>query len=736
MMHSVTQTPPALERRAAPQQPKRVKTPTIIQMEAVECGAAALGIILGYFGRIVPLEELRHACGISRDGSKASNLVRAARGYGLIARGFRKEPRSLKSMPVPMILFWESNHFLILEGFGKGQVYLNDPRSGPLTVTEEELERLYSGVALTFEPRPDFKKGGHAPGLLRTLRRRIVGSEIGLVYAVIAGLCLVVPGLAAPAFAKVFVDRVLVDGLLEWVPHLLLAMTLMLGLQVCLSWLQQYQLMRLGQRLGLTAAGQFFWHVLQLPAEYFTLRYAGDIAARVRLNDQVAHFLSSQLTISALNVLIIAFYALIMLQYSVVLTVTGVGIALLNLVALRYVSRRRIDLNRRLQQDNAKLLSTSFSGLQMIETLKATGSEDDFFSRWAGFQAKALSARQELGAASQYLAAVPTLLGALGTLVILAMGGELVMAGGMSLGALIAFQYLMASFSQPIASLVNLGSNALEMEASLNRLDDVLNYPADRALADREQHLLAAPTTPRLTGQLELRNVTFGYSRLDPPLIEDLSITLRPGARVALVGDSGSGKSTIARLVCGLYAPWSGQILFDGQPRDAYPRRVITNSLALVDQEIFLFEGTVHDNLTLWDTTIAEPRIVAAARDAGIHSDVAARAGGYDSHVEEDGANFSGGQRQRLEIARALVSDPSILVLDEATSALDPLTEQSIDENLRRRGCTYLLVAHRLSTIRDCEEILVLERGKVVQRGTHEQMKKVAGPYARLIAAE
>jgi len=433
---------------------------------------------------------------------------------------------------------------------------------------------------------------------------------------------------------------------------------------------------------------------------------------------------------------VIAFYALIMAQYSLPLASVGVAIALLNVVALRYVSRRRVDVNRRLQQDRAKTLSTAFSGLQMIETLKATGSEDDFFARWAGFQSKSLNAQQELGTSTQLLAVVPVLLSAITTVVILAVGGELVIAGSLSLGALIAFQYLMASFSQPITNLVNLGSTAQEMEASLGRLDDVLNYRTDPLLAADAPPTPATDGTARLTGQLDLRNVTFGYSRLEPPLIEDLNLTLKPGARVALIGGSGSGKSTIARLVCGLYEPWRGEILFDGQPRSAYARRVITRSLAMVDQDIFLFEGSVRENVTLWDGTIPEPRIVEAARDAAIHEDVAARAGGYDSRVEEGGANLSGGQRQRLEIARALVGDPSILVLDEATSALDPLTEKLIDESLRRRGCTCLLVAHRLSTIRDCDEIVVLERGKVVQRGTHEQMKDVEGSYARLIAAE
>ncbi len=712
-------------------------------MEAVECGAAALSIVLAYFGRVVPLEELRLACGVSRDGSKASNVAKAAIAYRLNTRAFLREPDALKTMPLPMIVFWEFNHFVVVEGFGKGRVYLNDPAEGPRTVTEEEFDRSFTGTALTFEPGPEFKKGGEFPSLAGALRRRLAGSEAGILLAVLAGLCLVVPGLAVPSFTKVFVDRVLVGELRSWIPSLLMLMTFMMALLVALTWVQQYQLLRLGQKLSLTSSSTFLWHVLRLPVEFFTMRYAGDVAARLQTNQQVAQFLSSQLAVNFLNVIVVVFYAAIMLTLSVPLTVIGVGIALLNLVALQFVSRRRTDVNRRLQQDQGKVFSTSFGGLQTIETLKANGSEDDFFARWAGFQAKALNAEQELGVYTQYLAAVPTLLAALTTLVVLAFGGELVIAGSLSIGALIAFQYLMASFSNPINNLVNLGSQAQEMEASLNRLDDALKYRLDPLVEE-------APSPPvegqgagegwrggaRLDGHLELRELTFGYSRLDPPLIENLGLSLTSGTRVALVGGTGSGKSTVARLVCGLYQPWSGEILFDGKPRTAYPRQVLANSLSMVDQEILLFEGTVRENLSLWDETIPEPQIVRAARDACIHEDIAARSGGYASRVDEAGANFSGGQRQRLEIARTLVGEPAILVLDEATSALDATTEKLIDDALRRRGCTCLIVAHRLSTIRDCDEIIVLERGKVVERGTHESLRDVDGLYARLIAAE
>ena len=716
--------------------PGAVRTPTVLQMETLECGAASLAIVLAHFGRWVPLEELRIACGVSRDGSKASNIVKAARQYGLEAKGHKREPQALRAVRPPMILHWNFNHFVVLEGFRKRRVHINDPGTGPRVVTEEELDQAFTGVVLTFQPGPGFERRGEAPRLIPALRRRLAGARTALAFVLLAGLALVIPGLTVPVFSKVFVDSVLLEGRVDWLRPLLLAMGVTALLLGGLTWLQQAYLLRLETRMAVGGSSRFLWHVLRLPVEFFSQRFAGDISNRVSINDRVAQLLSRDLATNALGSLMVVFFAVVLFRYDPALTLIGVAIAGLNVAALHWVSRQRVDGNRRLLQDQGKMMGTAYGGLQVIETVKATGSESDLFARWSGYQAKVVNARQDLERYTQVLDAVPPLLGAVNTALILGIGGLKVMNGTLSLGGLVAFQLLMASFMGPINRLVSLGGSLQMVEGDMSRLDDVFRYRLEKGAGAVPGERLPAAEPVRLAGHLELREVSFGYSRLDPPLIEGLNLVLRPGARIALVGASGSGKSTISRLVTGLYKPWSGEILFDGRSREAIPPQVLTNSLAAVDQSIFLFEGSVRDNLTLWDATIPLPEVIAAALDAGIHDDVAARPGGYDSPVDEGGANWSGGQRQRLEIARALVGRPSILVLDEATSALDPTTESLIDRALRRRGCTCLIVAHRLSTIRDADEILVMERGKVVQRGTHDELKGVDGPYARLIQAE
>lgn len=718
---------------AEPRVDWRFKTPTLLQMEAVECGAAALGIILGHYGLIVPLEELRLACGVSRDGSLASNVLRAARGFGMQATGYRRSLEDLKSAAKPVVLFWNFNHFLVLEGIKGDKVFLNDPATGPRVVTWHDLDLGFSGVVLEIEPGPEFQPGGAKPSLIDILRKRLVGSEQAVVLLVAAGLFMVIPGLVIPIFSKIFVDEFLVQRLDGWFRPLLLAMGITLVLRGVLGWVQQRYLLKLEAKLLITGSAKFLAHVLRLPVEFFTQRYAGDVATRVGYNDSVAKFLSRQLATAAISAVLVVFYAAIMLLFSPLLTLIGLVAVAIIIWVTSWVSRAQVDGNRRLLQEQGKLVGVAMGGLATIETLKATGGESDLFSRWAGYLGKVISISQAMGVRTQVFMSLPPLLTQLTNVGVLSAGGLMVMRGDLSMGSLVAFQSLMASFMGPVNAVVNMVSGLQTMEGSLTRLEDVLRYPQDPLTGTRGSD---AGLPAKLDGKVVLERVTFGYSRLAGPLIEDFHLHLEPGSRIALVGSSGSGKSTVAKVVSGLFPQWSGDVLFDGRPQLGIPRETFTNSVAVVDQDISMFEGTIRDNLTLWDSTISDEDMVRACIDAEIHDDITAREGGYDSPVEEGGANFSGGQRQRLEIARALVKNPRILIMDEATSALDTVTENHIDLNIRRRGCTCIIVAHRLSTIRDADEIIVLERGKVVQRGSHDELLAVPdGAYANLIEA-
>ncbi|MBU1106673.1 MAG: NHLP family bacteriocin export ABC transporter peptidase/permease/ATPase subunit [Candidatus Riflebacteria bacterium] len=709
---------------------KRVVTPTILQMEAVECGAAALAKLMGAYGCYVPLEILREETGVSRDGTKASNILKVARKYGFVAKGFKKSPEGLLEMRMPVIVFWNFNHFIVVEGFCRAGVYINDPASGPRRITHEEFDMGFTGVVLAIEPGEGFKKTGRPPNALRSLWKKLKEMNTGILFLVCITLLLAIPGLIIPAFSRVYIDDILIAGKKDWIKPLIVFMAIITVFQALVSYMQKMVISRFQVRLSLSMAGRFFHHVLNLPMTFFTQRHAGEITNRIGLNDEVAGILTGELASQTMNAALFFFFLLLMFSYNfsmAVMVCCGMAISAL---LVRVLLRRRDDQMQKLVRETGMLQGLTAGGIMGIETIKAGGHENEFFNRWAGSLNRYISEVQDsskLGGAQDVMTTF--VISATNALVI-GVGGYQVMQGHITPGMLVAFQSLANSVIDPFNSLLKLTEKFRQAKVNLTRLDDVLVQPEDKNKALIDQR------SEPLKGHLELKNISFGYNRLDPPLIENFSLLMTPGKRVALVGSSGSGKSTISKLVCGLYEHWSGEILFDGKPRNKVNSFDLNSGFSFVDQDIFLFSGTIRDNLTLWDTSMRDADVILAAKDAEIHNDIAVRQGTYQYQVTEGGTNFSGGQRQRLEIARALAGNPSLLVLDEATSALDPATEKLVDDNIRRRGCTCLIVAHRLSTIRDCDEIIVLEKGKIVQRGTHNELKDIEGLYSELIRME
>jgi len=712
---------------------KDVKVPVIIQMEAVECGAAALAMVLAYHGYYEPLEKVRVQCGVSRDGSNAKYLMLAAEHYGLKCRAFRiSDSADLEQHPKPSIIFWNFNHFVVYCGRKGKTFFLNDPASGSVQVTEEEFETSFTGITLTFTPGEDFKPQGKKKNTVSSLRQRLSGAYSSLLFAFIAGFLLLVPGLMTSGFQKAFLDQILGKNMSQWMYPLLIIMAVTLCLQLLLGLLQQFALLKTNLYLAVSSSGKFLLHVLGLPIEFFNQRYPGEIASRVTLNDRVADLLSDQLATNLISAVTVFLYLIVMFAYDVPLTLLALSIMVINVVMIRVVGSRRVVLNKTIKQENGKLLGIGMSGLQLIETLKAGGRENDFFGSWAGYQAKLFNSQQKLDQSSAIVATVPTLLNSLNSTSILIVGGMRILAGDLSVGMLMAYQTLSAMFASPFNGIVNFGSQLQEIDADLDRIDDVFNYTA----GNEHKEVSGRPLyRGKLKGKIEMKNITFGYSKVLDPILKEFNLTLEPGDRVALVGGSGSGKSTVAKLLVGIYQPWSGDILFDGMPREEIDPLAMAGSMSMVDQDIFLFEGPLLDNITMWDRTIPLNNVIQAGKDAQIHEEITRRPGSYNSMVEENGANFSGGQAQRLEIARALASNPSLLILDEATSALDPMTEMRIDKAVRRRGSTTLIVAHRLSTIRDCNTILVLDKGKIIEQGSHDELMALDGYYSALIKA-
>lgn len=708
------------------------KVPVIMQMEALECGAASLTMILAYYGKWVPLEQIRADCGVSRDGSNARNVLKAARSYGLIAKGYRYEPESLKKNgKFPCIIHWNFNHFLVLDGFRGDKVYLNDPAKGNYAVSMETFDKSFTGICLMFEPGETFEPSGKPRSVMAFARKRLAGAGTAVAFVALTAVISSLLGVISPAFSRIFLDRLLTGRNPQWVYPFFLALALFSLVQIAVAWIQAVWSLRINGKLAVTGSAVFMWKVLRLPMEFFSQRMAGDIQQRQSSNASIAGTLVNTFAPLVLNAIMTVFYLVVMIRYSWVLTLIGLGSMAVNMLLARIISAKRVNITRVQSRDSGKLAGATVAGIEMIETIKASGAENGYFEKWAGYQASVNTQKVRFQRLNQYLGMIPNLVSSVTNTAILVLGVWLTMNGAFTVGMIMAFQGFMSSFSTPVSSLISAGQTLQEMRTEMERVEDVMEYPTDVDFTQVQEEECG-----KLTGQVELKHVTFGYSRLGNPLIEDFSLTLKPGSRVAFVGPSGCGKSTLSKLISGLYQPWSGEILFDGKPIFQIDRNIFTGSLAVVDQDIILFEDTIANNIKMWGTSIEDFEMILAARDARLHVDIMQRQGGYQYRLAEGGKDLSGGQRQRMEIARVLAQDPTIIIMDEATSALDAKTEYEVVNAIQARGITCIVVAHRLSTIRDCDEIIVLDNGKVVERGTHEQLYAMGGVYTNLVSNE
>jgi len=709
----------------------RKRVPVLLQMSIVECGAACLAMILRYYGRKASISEISEHVGIGRDGMSALGIVKAARDYGLRVRAISLKENDLRFVTLPAIVHWQFNHFLIVERWSPTSVDVVDPAVGYRRMTAAEFDEGFTGVVIMLEPGVQFVRHTSTPEItlatyaIEYLKR----APITLVQIIAASLLLQGFGLVFPLLTELVVNQVIPNKVTDVLPLLGAGIIVIVVAQLITMLLRAGLLVYLQTRIDTRIMPAFFEHMLTLPPSFFQKRASGDILTRIESNTIVRDIISNQLVSTFLDGSLVIFYLVILFTQSYTFGVLVLIIALFQAVVLLFTNRPMHNLNRRELEATGKTQGYVAEALAGITTLKAAGAEQRAFARWSNLFFDQLNTTIRQNYLSSTIRSFLTTLSTLAPLVLLWIGTMQVINDTMSLGTMLALNALATAFLTPVASLVSGGQQLQVVHAHLERIADILG-------AQPEQDVQRVQDPPHLTGRISLEHVSFRYDGNSPYVLKDISLHVEPAQKIAIVGRTGSGKSTLGQLLLGLCIPTEGEILYDGIPLRFLNYQAVRSQFGVVMQNSALFSGSIRENIAFNVPDIGLERVAKAAQIAAVHDDIMQMPMGYETFVSEGGSVLSGGQRQRIAIARAVASAPAIMLFDEATSALDVITEQKVEQNLRRLGCTQIIIAHRLSTVRNADRILVLDEGKLIEQGSHDELIRQNRYYANLIRSQ